>query len=295
MTVFTRPTASQITQLYMYGSVGVPTTTQRLDQNLIRPENIDPAVLTAVQVDAQTYMNSGGGRFARAPLFDLVQRFFDAGSEVLAPDVYTKADLQRIFGLGQTLSLSIQQLGLADNVYDWAERTYIYNSGSFSIADAARFVVEPDGRRHIENFSIAPRQDKDVRENFDLNSTDSVSLNSLIAAAGNQYIRANIDPSGIGRKIWIDFVGTVPVIDYSQDSYQNDKLLIQTWTDPRLSPGLAKSKIDTLFDTMWTDGTIKHLDSDNRSILYASGNDIGLIENSYLALNSKLSAYGTSE
>ncbi len=288
MTTFIRPTAAQITQLYLYGSLSVPTTAQRLNQNLIRPENITPI---AVQVDAQTYMNSGGGRFAKAPLFDLVKEFFDSTSGVLLPGVYTKSMLQTIFSLDETLALSIQQLGLADTVDDWAERTYIYNSGSFSISDSARFIVELDGRRHIENFSITPRQDDKVRENFDLESTTKANLNSLIGAAGNQYIRANIDPSGIGRKIWIDFVGAVPVTDYSQDNYQNDKLLIQTWTDPRLSPGVAKSKIDTLFDTMWTDGTIKHLDSDNRPILYASGNDIGLIENSYLALNSKLSAY----
>jgi hypothetical protein len=291
MTTFNRLTPSQITQLYLYNSLGVPDATQRLDSGLIRPVSQDERLLSAAQVYAQSYMTTGGGRFARGPLFDLVQRFFDASSELLPPGIYTRSMLQEMFSLGSTLSIAIKQMEFADSVDDWAERTYIYNSGNFSVADTARFVVEPDGTRHIEQFAIVPRQDEDRRENFDLVSSLETDLGSAIAYLGNQYLGANIDPSGIGRKVFIDFVGPVATRDYSRDDYQNDRLFIQSWSNPLLSPLDSKAKIDALLDVMWADGTIKHLDTEQRPILYASGNDIGTIDWLRVAANRYFGPY----
>jgi hypothetical protein len=76
--------------------------------------------------------------------------------------------------------LAMKHTDYQDNVDDYAERVYIWNSQSFQIADNAVFIVEPNGKKRIDNFAVEPR--KDVQENFDFEG------GGIIAGIGNPYL-----------------------------------------------------------------------------------------------------------
>ncbi|MBE9170759.1 hypothetical protein IQ238_25670 [Pleurocapsales cyanobacterium LEGE 06147] len=68
--------------------------------------------------------------------------------------------------------------------------------------------------------------DPNLVENFDLSSDDSITtiLNAIVGPS--------IDPSGIGRKVFIDFVGAdlLPKITkYEKSNFEEDVLKNQKW------------------------------------------------------------------
>ncbi len=211
----TLPTAKEITNLYLYGNKATPT--NLLSDSLIRTQ----AATSSIPVNTQEFMTVGGGRFAVGRQFEIVNDFFTADSSRLPPGTYTKVQIAVIFGLTD-YGWNMQQYNYRDGTDDYAERSYIYNSQAFQLADDVRFVVKVDGTRSIENFGIIPRTD--VQENFDFDSDDP------IAGISNIYLETHIDPSHIGRKVEINFTGDVARTTYDGNSYFNDLIKMNSWS-----------------------------------------------------------------
>lgn len=147
-------------------------------------------------------------------------------------------------------------------VDDYAERTYVFNSGRFKISDNAQFIIHPDRTREIQNFSIVPRED----DNFDFEG------GGITADVGNDIWEPEIDPSGIGRTVDIKFVGTVPDRTYTLNDYTDDQVTVSSWA---LSPGPGDiQKLLDVSQQLWDDGVTKLLvdykgrvdDADDRHI-----------------------------
>jgi hypothetical protein len=264
-------TAAEITNLYLYGTKSTPS--NLVDDKLIRPATLP--VPTAVEVDKNDFMKSVG-RFAVGAQFELVKKFFDPGffDPTIPTGTYTKQQLAAKFGISN-FGWDMGHTDYQDNVDDYAERVYIWNSQSFQISDNAVFIVEPDGKRRIENFSIEPR--KDVQENFDFVG------GGIIAAIGNPYLQERVDPSKIGRTVNINFTGSLTGIKYDKTSFENDQAKISSWGGRNLFK--LKPDIDKLLDNLFTGGVTKFLYG-NKPILY------GTVENNTLSAD-KVSDYPT--
>ncbi|MFM5947313.1 MAG: hypothetical protein ACKO9G_28810, partial [Dolichospermum sp.] len=98
------------------------------------------------------------GRFAVGAQFELVKKFFDPGffDPTIPTGTYTKQQLAAKFGITKFFGWEMGHTDYQDNFDDYVERVYIWNSQSFQISDDAVFIVESDGKRRIENFSIEP-------------------------------------------------------------------------------------------------------------------------------------------
>lgn len=82
------PTAREVTNLYLYGSLSVPS--DQTSSSLIREPG---ALVDPVEIDVNDYM-AGPGRFATASKFKTIEMFMSpwmyAESSGLAPGIYTK-------------------------------------------------------------------------------------------------------------------------------------------------------------------------------------------------------------
>lgn len=200
-----------ITSQYLYGSTSPP-------QDPADNENIRSSdVTTNIPVDVVEYMTTGAGRFAKASMSSLVEQFFRPdvypGLPFLNPGTYTKEQLKELFN-NEDFSITFQQWNFSDGTGDDGIRAYIWNSTAFQLGDV-RFVVEENGDRHIDNLSVIPRLD--VEENFDFVSGD------LVAGLAADYLQERMDLSDIGRKVIVDFIGSVvPVDGYDIDAYYAD-------------------------------------------------------------------------
>jgi len=220
--------ATRITNLYLYGQTTTPE--NLANANLIRPAD----VTTPTTQDVVTFMTTGAGRFATGFQFDLVKWFLDPApfgyrSPSISVGEYSAAELAQLLGL-QNSPLIIRQRSFDDGAGDYAERTYVWNTGSFIIGDDARFVVEADGSRYIRNFSVVPNG----RENFDFECNDSIA-----AAIGNSVLQRDLDPSNIGRRVIVDFTGTVePTARYTIENYLAERDRYISWS---VMPELGRS------------------------------------------------------
>lgn len=143
------------------------------------------AKVANILVDAVPYMSTGAGRFANGSQFDLVSAFlgvpkaamrtengrnFLNDSAILTPGrTYTKKEIDDILFQGKLggYSSSFEARNYRDalsatdadgnGVSEYDELVYIWNSSSFSISDTAKFVVNPDGTREIQDFVIQPQ------------------------------------------------------------------------------------------------------------------------------------------
>nr|WP_321483046.1 hypothetical protein [uncultured Cohaesibacter sp.] len=262
----TLPTASEITRLYLYGQTQIPS--NLADEALIR----SPDAKTTISVSASEYMSQGAGRFATAALFDIVQLFFSDTTN-LTPGIYSELgtngtlNLRDALGTNQAI-VSMQQWAYSDDTDDYAERVYIWNSVAFEIDDNARFVVDSQGNRYIENFAIIPYVDPSHPENFDFESAD------WVANLGNSLLEPNIDPSGIGRTVEIVFDNDIdasfaPIFDKS--SFQA-AVTNTSFANPALLATLP-SAMSSLLDNLWADGTTKTTDDTGRPIIYGTNGD----------------------
>jgi Ca2+-binding RTX toxin-like protein len=263
---------NNITNLYLYGQLSTPA--NLVDANLIRPQDATSSVL----VDVNDFMNTGAGRFAVGSQFELVQLFFGLPRHT-PPGRYTKFELAELFGVGYftpfpdgDIGWNMQQFNHDDGTDDYIERVWIYNSMSFQISDDAVFIVEDNYEKRIENFAVYPR--KDVQENFDFETR-----NLITAIANDQAVRS-IDPSGIGRKVNINFSNpnSIPRNTYTEESFLNDFRRSQSWyVNPAAVIGRLISAKDEFIDGLFNDGVIKFLDG-NKPIIYGTVED-----DSYLA------------
>ena len=234
-------TSEIITNLYLYNQPTTPTDEELLNSDLIRPilniSNIPDGAetisdipqdieLVNAYVDAEPYMASGAGRFANGSQFDLVRAFFGLGKDqmltdkgrdnlledvVLEPGTYTKEDLNIFLfqydpvvqtkGL-RGFSSSIELRNYRDTLNDYDELVYIWNSTAFSIPNNAQFVVNPDGTKEIRNFRIEPNAFPTLKnkENFDFETA-----NPIVEIGSGLILEPRVDPSSIGRTVYIDF------------------------------------------------------------------------------------------
>ena len=267
---------NNITNLYLYGQLSTPN--NLVDSNIIRPKDNNIAVRepsdTSIEVEVPEFMATGGGRFALPSQFELIQKFFDPNTSISA-GTYNKLTLNNLINDGNFFAWSMQQYSYDDSnlpggVDDFLDRVWVYNSMAFQIADGTTFIVDVNDNRRIENLAIEPYldSDKNLRENFDLSSNDltTILLNSIAGP--------NIDPSSIGRKVWIDFVDAnlLPrILRYEESDFEQDVLKNQRWDIGGLA-GLRKlySLKNDFIDGLFNDGVIKFLDKNNKPILYGT-------------------------
>ncbi|BCL39793.1 Ig-like domain-containing protein [Nostoc sp. MS1] len=255
---------NNITNQYLYGQLTTPT--NLADESLIRSKD----VTTEVEVDVIEFMVTGAGRFAVGSQFTLVQRFFAPflTSPTVPPGRYTKAELGVITGL-DTFSWSMQQYNWDDDIDDYFDRVWVYNSMEFSISDDAVFIVEADGSKRIENFAVFPRLN--VQENFDLESDDGLT------GIANSVVKPYIDPWGIGRKVNINFsdADLIPRTTYTSQDFADD--LNRDWfvSTPEAIARIALGQ-DDFVDGLFDDGVTKFLDG-NKPIIYGSPDADSLI------------------
>lgn len=166
-----------------------------VDESLIRGcSEIGAPVL----VDANDFMVNGGGRFMSVARFNMVRRFLsgDDYSPLQAGRSYTTSEIFSAYGIENKFGLEQYYYGLSDP--DYMDRAFVFGSSEFKINDDAKFVVNADGTREIKNIQVVP-----VDDNFDFESTDG------LAAKFNEYYGPQLDPSHIGRKVPIEFTGSV--------------------------------------------------------------------------------------
>jgi Ca2+-binding RTX toxin-like protein len=247
--------AAYILRYYLYGTATPPADLST--DTVLRPEG----ATSSMEVTRQSYMDKVG-RFALPSQFEMISTFFSSTSIPVKlgpngqPTFYTKADLGALFGL-TSFSLNVYQYQLDDGAGDYAERTLLWNSGSFMISDDAQFWVEADGTRHIEHLAILPRGS----ENFDLSSS---SIPTLIA--NRLYLEQRIDPYGLGRTVTINFVDGVAERSYSSSDYLANVTTVNGWTYPADPVGAMAS----LLQQLHAENVISPVDDDSRPIIYGS-------------------------
>lgn len=309
------PTVQEITNLYLYGQETTPNSEELVDEQLIRPD-LD---LEYKEINAVEYMNVDAGRFALGSMSALVKKFFSFVGDIpgMEPGVeYTKKEMAKFLNLSK-YGINVQQYSYDDGHDDFGERVYIWNSTAFKLNENVRFVVDSDGTRHIENFSVVPRFDFSGnnlnKENFDLESSD---FKTFLA---NQLLQEKIDTSEIGRKIIFDFINvdTIQGTSYTLEHYQNDLIKEENWYQGDLVLDTVKiiqamlvgnsielikdifydtplgikiyNSIEGIWEQLWDDGVTQFLDPENRPILYGTESNDDL--NSSINIFSPLSDY----
>jgi hypothetical protein len=270
-------TAKEITNYYLYGTKFTPS--NLVDDSLIRlgtPR--DTFATTTISVDVKEFMASAG-RFAIGSQFELVNKFFDLDNPI-QPGTYDKSQLRTFFNL-PFIGWLMQHFNWIDDIDDYAERVYIWNSQGYQISKSAKFIVKENGEREIKDFGIEPlpeEPDTIPTDNFDFVGSND---NPIIKFAAEEVYEPRVDPSGIGRRVDIRFVGTVNTTTYTQSDYDNDVLkrlgvLERPGDFSQIFPTAAPIPVFILVDSfLYDQGVTKFLDDQNRPILYGTvGADI---------------------
>ena len=298
-------TIEQITNLFLYGQPDTPAIL--IDDVLIREADVNnlPAQ-TTVTLDAVTFMATGAGRYANGAMSELVIAFMTGGlyQPTGVRQEYSldeaRAEFTRIYEISNPPSpenstrdfrfLNFQQYSYDNTSADFAERTYIYNSSTFGISRDAKFIVEADGTLWIDDFAILPAND-----DYDFSSTDPATT------VLNPALKAVIDPSGIGRKVAIEFENAtkdlIPRYGYTQATFAQDIARnTATYTGP--AAGLAKFALDALEikDDLWNSGVTQAI-YQGKPILYGtnSAETLSASQLDDLPLLSPLRIYGKSD
>lgn len=259
-------TAEEVTNLFLYGTKTLPTNLE--DGNLIRPPVLP--IPTAEKVDINEYMN-GPGRFASPAFFEVIKLFFSPTSSGLASGIYSKEDLYAIFGLNtiDDRIVAIQQSLYDDGQDNYLERAYIWESTAFQIDNHARFVVNADGSRYIQDFGIVPYSNNNNTEDFDFKSDSGFS--KLV----NFALEPLVDPSGIGRTVVIYFDGIRTLDDkFTYADYVN---AASTAVQPNpLLVGTIIASALSFTEQLFESGSTRFLNDGNKSILYGTDRDDNL-------------------
>ncbi|MDI1279645.1 calcium-binding protein, partial [Methylobacter sp.] len=262
-------TAEEITNLYLYGTTTTPS--NLTDESLIRPNNNPPL---EISVDGNVFMQTGPGRFALPVIWEVVNEFFNL-NRGLQTGTYTEQQLRTLFGISSDDGLhTVQQYNYDDSLDNYAERTYIWNSGSCEINSNAVFVVDTNGNRHIEHFAVIPVGPKGINgvnggelDNFDF-------LGGGLAQIGNDLLETWVDPSGIGIKVNIEIRNITNFRSYTIANYAAD---IQKYSDSFINTVSAGVRLSTemheLAERIFDNGVTKFLDADNKPILYGTDQD----------------------
>ena len=283
----TLPTLESITSLYLYGSETPPD--NLASDSIIRPP-LKEEELEKINVDLKEFME-GPGRFVTPGDFSFIKYFFNPDydeitdsdldpyyyiSGKIEPGRYTKKQIFDIFNITSLKEkIESQIAGLYDDGKDdLIERAYIWNTMAFQINDDAVFVVNKDGTRAIENFAIIPyRNGTKPHDNFDF---EGGFFSNLV----NSYLKSQIDPSGIGRKVNIFIDGDVNKKRLDKNEYNRLESQKNGW---RMFNGAIMALMTPkIVDRLWERGIIRSLRG-NKPIIYGTKN------------NDEISAYVTTE
>ncbi len=221
-------------------------------------------------------MQTGPGRFALPVLWDVVNEFFNLNRGIKAGN-YTEQQLRTLFGIDARNDATqvIQQYNYDDGLDNYAERTYIWNSGSYEIDDSAVSIVDANGNRHIEHFAVKPLgilngptgANGGILDNFDFEGGG-------LAQTGNAPLETWVDPSGIGIKVNIEITNITNFRSYTIANYAAD---VQKYNDSFINTALAGVRLSTemheLAERIFDNGVTKFLDADNKPILYGTDQD----------------------
>ena len=214
-------TVEQILARYLWNQDNAPSTAEKIDDKWIRnSEDLGDPII----IDANEYMQQGGGRFVSAYEFKMFREFFSkelkAGSygfvemwNMLKPE-----EEQIKFGDIISLNAALKQLTKSVSQYttgigsnDFVTRAFVFGSTSFTFDyKSIQFIVNPDGTKELRGLKIYPLED-----NFDFEGgTWYADIFNFI----NQNI-IDIDPNHIGRKVPIKFSGEVPSINITDKEF----------------------------------------------------------------------------
>ncbi|MGC6323594.1 calcium-binding protein, partial [Bisgaard Taxon 45] len=271
----TLPTATEITNAYLYKNKLTPKAEERVDSIQILEKDSE-----SFEVNKSEFMDSqtGPGRFVTAADFRTIHLFFapilnhlrlqtPRSLENLKPGEYTKTQIFQKLGYidknGKSVGRASVTQTLAfydDGQDDLLERAYIWNTTAFKITDEAIFVVEENGNRYIKNFAIEPVKE----ENFDFKGGFWSNL-------ANLTLEPQIDPSGVGKKVIIEFIGEVEKkakftkADFLAEKERKNHFSILNGAEVGL-------KLNKLIEKLWNNGSIKHLYKE-KPIIYGSAQD----------------------
>ena len=187
---------------YLWNQTKAPSPSELNDDRFIRENNVKG---TPLNIDTNTYMQTGPGRFVSAADVPLFQDFFNAD---LTPGTYTHAEIWKklrptvkIVQNSYTKDVSQYYTGIGSP--DYVTRAFIFGSTKFTIdLSQVKYVVSESGK-HIQNVKFLPTQLlsdlPEHKENFDFEGGGK--LINLI----NSHFKKVIDPSGIGRLVPIEF------------------------------------------------------------------------------------------
>ncbi|UQZ88845.1 hypothetical protein C4J81_06380 [Deltaproteobacteria bacterium Smac51] len=291
----TLPTAEEMTNFYLYGQKNKPidmTAPSTWAGNNVSDGKIE------IEVDYNTFLVQIA-RFFDASSFEVIRIFMGLdetysdywgggpgrpltyedyrsvkepqakeGNGLIPTDIQgeyklNKNDLFEAYELlNKDNSINMQHAEYDVDSSDYLERTYIWASQSFKISDNTEFVINPDGSREIRNFAIVLKNEED----FDFEG-------GWLSNIGNAALHPVIDPSGIGHKVEIKFIGEVEATTitkedfisiYENNNYSADKT---NWINLTL-------KIEKLVKDLFFKGDcpISFLDSTDRPIIYCGNN-----------------------
>ncbi|MDE8035575.1 calcium-binding protein, partial [Actinobacillus equuli subsp. equuli] len=266
----TQLTIQDVTNLYLYKQKSV--SKNRLDDSLIT------RVSAKEEIDKKEFMREIG-RFVTANDFEIVRYFFMAKDSLinlssqarilanLKPGKYSKVQILEMLGYTQNganikFAGEIQALGFYDdNKGDLLERAYLWNTTGFKIRDNVEgqagkdlyFVIEQSGKRYIENFGIEPLNKK---EDFDF---EGGFWSNLV----NLGLESIIDPSGIGKKVGIDFIGKVDTYTLDEAKFKEEANKKSNWS--LINAAKVYDGLDQIIKKLWDSGSIKHLYQDEKS------------------------------
>jgi len=187
---------------YLWNQTKAPTPSDLNDERFIRENNVKG---TPLNIDTNTYMQTGPGRFVSAADVPLFQDFFNAD---LTPGTYTHAEIWKklrptvkIVQNSYTKDVSQYYTGIGSP--DYVTRAFIFGSTKFTIdLSQVKYVVSESGK-HIQNVKFLPTQLlsdlPEHKENFDFEGGGKL-INFI-----NSHFKKVIDPSGIGRLVPIEF------------------------------------------------------------------------------------------
>lgn len=287
------PTAEEVVSNYLYGT---PTPPQNFaNQNIQRSNDAS----STIEVNLTEFMDpdTGPGRFALGSEFEIVQYFFGSQDVILAMiengdlDAYkdpntgdvhlSKAQFAEIVGLDY-YGLQVANRQVSDANDDYAERTFIWGGVEYQLSDDVEFIISENGQFEIANFTIIPRQN----DNFDFEGSD------IVTNLGNNALEHGIDPSGIGRRVDLVFVGDpLPATTYTFSNYQSDLSTSNGWIDPGLSA--LVSAMDGIVGDLFVNGITATLD-DGRAVIYGEAEGTVILDGTDIAGRYDISSGSSS-
>lgn len=257
---------------YLYGTEEKPTLEQLLSGAYIREHGIS----TVMTVNLAEYMTTGAGRFAGAHMFDSVRLFFelDFATLGLAPGDYTEDQISKhLVAKGYSVKrvIGINQARYEDETDDYMERSFVWNKTAFELKDpdengngGARFHISETGVKTITGIEIIPFVNEGTYENFDFTGgTKEADITNPASA----FI---IDPSSIGRIVNFEFFGSGPILSMNQTEYGIEAM---NWpVESSFVEAMAKIMLGSpqFFGGLFDDGTIRHLDDQDRPLLFGT-------------------------